>query len=74
MAIRAPHNSGATFYDYKGLFSINLIAVVDRKRRFIYVDVGTEGQVADGVFRSTSSHFIPSDHSNDTYCHANDVC
>ena len=41
--LRCPPNSGSTFFNYKGHFSIQLLAVFDA--RFTPVDVGHEGEV-----------------------------
>ncbi|XP_073420788.1 uncharacterized protein [Dendrobates tinctorius] len=46
--ITQPPNSGSYFYNYKGYFSIILMALVNAKYEFIYVDVGMNGRVSDG--------------------------
>lgn len=43
-----PPNSGSTFYDYKGHFSVILMALVDADCKFLYVDVGSCGRASDG--------------------------
>ena len=49
-----PHHSGATFYNYKGFFSIVLMAIADYDYKFLYVNVGCQGRISDGgVFRNT---------------------
>jgi len=35
------------FYNYKGDYSVVLLALVDAQLRFIYVDVGTNGRVSE---------------------------
>jgi DDE superfamily endonuclease len=49
--LQAPINSGSLFYDYKQQYSIVLLALVDAKYRFLYVDVGANGRESDaGVY------------------------
>jgi hypothetical protein len=51
--MQASANSGGYFYNYKGTFSIVLL-VVDTEYSFMYVDVGCNGRVSDGVFNRCS--------------------
>ena len=53
--LRSPINSGSYYYNYKHTKSIVLLALCDFDYKFIYIDVGTNGRVADGgVFRKSS--------------------
>lgn len=46
--ILPPANSGAKYYNYKGFYSVILMAVVNARKEFIYIDVGKNGRCSDG--------------------------
>lgn len=48
--IQKPSKSGSAFYNYKGFFSVAIMAVVDHDYRFRMVDVGGLGSDHDGGF------------------------
>nr|CAI5865358.1 unnamed protein product [Callosobruchus analis] len=60
--IQCPANSGSSFYNYKGTFSIVLMAIVNANYKFIYAHVGSQGRMSDGgddAFPLTASIMKP---------------
>ncbi|XP_077300996.1 uncharacterized protein LOC143921537 [Arctopsyche grandis] len=43
-----PRISGPSYYNYKSFYSIVLMALVNARKEFIMIDVGTNGKISDG--------------------------
>ena len=53
VALKKPKNSGALYHNYKGFFSIAMLALVDGQYKFRWVDVGTAGSCSDAQIFNT---------------------
>ena len=60
VCILQPSGTGSNYYNYKGFFSIVLLAVVGANAEFIFADVGCQGRISDGgVLRNTYNFIKP---------------
>ena len=53
--MQVPANSGSNFYNYKGTFSIILLAVCDAQYCFTLLDIGDIGRQSDGGVLANSA-------------------
>ena len=47
VAVRCPPNTGSLYYNYKGFFSVLLLALVDAQYKFLWIDTGGLGSMSD---------------------------
>ena len=55
VVMQTPANSGSNFYNYKGTFSIILLAVCDAQYCFTLLDIGDIGRQSDGGVLANSA-------------------
>ena len=47
IAITCPPGGGSTYYNYKGFYSVVLMALVDADYKFLWMEVGSQGSASD---------------------------
>ncbi|XP_068135717.1 putative nuclease HARBI1 [Hyperolius riggenbachi] len=64
--ITPPANTGSFYFNYKGYFSIILMALVNANYEFLFVDIGRNGRMSDGgvIERTTFFHKLRSNQLN----------
>ena len=55
VVMKCPSSTGSLYYNYKGTFSMVLLALVDAQYKFICIDIGSYGRNSDGGIFSHSS-------------------
>ena len=51
---KCPPNSGSLYYNYKGFYSVVLMALVDADYKFIWSDIGGMGSASDAQIYNAS--------------------
>ena len=58
VGITCPPHSGSEFYNYKGFYSMVLLAFADYDYKLLVAEVGCQGRISDGgVYRNSSFYF-----------------
>ena len=51
VAIKCPSHTGTRYYNYKGFYSIIMLALVDADYKYLWLDVGANGGCSDAQLR-----------------------
>jgi len=57
IAIKKPANTGSLYHNYKGFFSIPMLALVDAEYKFIWIELGGKGHMSDSQIFTDSELF-----------------
>ena len=55
ITMKKPKKSGSEYYNHKGFFSLVLVALVNAKYRFFWVDIGSSGSSSDAEILNHSN-------------------
>ncbi|PNF15727.1 hypothetical protein B7P43_G12463 [Cryptotermes secundus] len=55
ITITPPSGSGSELYNYKGRYSVVLLAIVNANYQFLMCDFGTNGRISDGEYKLLSN-------------------
>ena len=57
ISIKKPANTGRLYHNYKGFFSIQMLAFVDAEYKFIWIELGGKGHMSDSQIFTDSELF-----------------
>ncbi|XP_041350760.1 putative nuclease HARBI1 [Gigantopelta aegis] len=58
VAVRKPPGSGSLYFNYKGFFSVVLMALVDADYKFVCIEVGGHGSMSDAHIYNASELMV----------------
>ena len=58
IAIKKPKKSGSEYFNYKGYFSLVLLALVNADYKFLWVNVGASGSLFDAQIFNQCEKFV----------------